>query len=153
ARDEPVSTPVPRLDVPRPSRVVGERPSQLLDAGVQGVVADRGAVPDRREKLLARDGAPAFRDELPQHGGRLGRETNLLLSRPEPSGRRLEAERAEAKYLFHWSARRSLGCGSLHRKPSEIPPDSRDSSSRLVAISTSCRADRRGSSARLPRPS
>ena len=125
-RDESVPAAMPGLDEARLLRVILERPAQLLDAGGEGVVADDGVFPDRREQVLLGDRLSGARHELFQHRSRLQRQADLPRAGPETPGFDVEPITAEAHPLLH---RAPSGAPSRqgHDNPGEIPARSRDS--------------------------
>ena len=94
--DEPVAAPVQRLDVARPARIVRERAAQLLDAGDERRVADRGLGPHRGEQLILGDHLAGPLGEEGQQRERLGREPDLARAGHQ-SAARVETIASEGK--------------------------------------------------------
>src|SRR5262249_22001785 len=105
------------LDEARPLRIVLQGAAELLNAGRERVVADRGSAPHRGEQILFRHRIAGASDERAEHARRLGREPDLLVPRPQPAGRGLKLKRSETDAFLH-------GCPLLTWSPGPAVPRS-----------------------------
>ena len=92
--DEPESSPVHRLDVPRRFGRIPERLAQIANAAREGGVAHDRVAPDGGEQLVLGDQAARVLDQVAQDRERPRRQREPPRSAPRPLVRRLDANRS-----------------------------------------------------------
>jgi hypothetical protein len=97
--DEPISPPMQRFDVAGTSCVVAQRFAQLLNAGHEGCVADRGLRPYGSEQLFLGDNLSRPLGQVTKQRQRLGRDVYLTRAKREPAAW-IETKAAELVAMF-----------------------------------------------------